>query len=167
MKVLIWVIVLFVIAAILFYVLRKALGGETTSTQKEMAYGPFVIKVDAISGKSYNINYGMVNQTSIGYSIWYEGKPVEFPSALQTNTGLPFLWRVYALPDAPAPTLLAGSQSLYLIYVKDGKPVVEPVLEQGSDFASVQFLDSEEDNREPSQKYSRRVIHWVWINWIT
>ncbi|MBK9105563.1 MAG: hypothetical protein IPL92_13600 [Saprospiraceae bacterium] len=143
MKMLIWVGAIVVIGAILFYVFRKAIGAAPTSIQKEITYGPFVIRVEAISGKTYNINYGMVSQTNVSYSIWFEGKPVEFPAALQTNTGLPYLWMVYALPDAPKPTLLAGSQSLYLIYIKDGQPVVEPVIEQRSDFASVQFLDSE------------------------
>lgn len=143
MKMLIWIIVIFVLGVILFYVVRKAFSTDTSSIQKEMAYGPFVIRVKAISGKVYNINTGMSRQTNIGYSIWFEGKPVEFPAALQTNTGLPFLWRVYALPDATSPTLLAGSQSLYLIYIKDGQPIVEPVLEQSREFASVQFLDSE------------------------
>lgn len=143
MKVMIWVGAIVVIGVILFYVLRKAMGADTSSIKKEMAYGPFVIRVKAITGTTYNINYGRSKQTNVGYSIWHEGKPVVFPSALQTNTGLPFLWRVYALPDAPTPTLLAGSQSLYLIYIKDGQPIVEPVREQSSDFASVQFLDSE------------------------
>ncbi len=143
MKILIWVLAFVVAGIILFYVLRKVMGTDTTSIQKEMAYGPFVIRAEAITGKTYNINYGMVKQTNISYSIWFEGKPVVFPSALQTNTGLAFLWKVYALPDAPTPTLLAGSQSLYLIYIKDGQPIVEPVLEQSREFASVQFLDSE------------------------
>lgn len=143
MKMLIWAGAIVVIGVILFYVFRKAIGADTTSIQKEMAYGPFIIRAEAISGKTYNINYGMVSQTNVSYSIWFEGKPVEFPSALQTNTGLAFLWRVYALPDAPISTLLAGSQSLYLIYIKDGQPIVEPVLEQSREFASVQFLDSE------------------------
>ncbi len=143
MKMLIWAGAIVVIGVILFYVFRKAIGADTTSIQKEMAYGPFIIRAEAISGKTYNINYGMVSQTNVSYSIWYEGKPVEFPSALQTNTGLPYLWRVHALADAPTPTLLAGSQSLYLVFLKDGQPVVEPVIEQSSDFASVQFLDSE------------------------
>jgi len=143
MKMLIWAGAIVVIGVILFYVFRKAIGADTTSIQKEMVYGPFVIRANAITGKVYNINYGMTTQTNVSYSIWFEGKPVEFPSALQTNTGLPFLWRVSALPDAPTPTLLAGSQSLYMIYVKDGQPMVEPVIEQSSDFASVQFLDSE------------------------
>jgi hypothetical protein len=62
---------------------------------------------------------------------------------LETNTGLPFLWKVYTLPNAPYPTLIAGSQSLYLISIKDEKVVLELLLEQSSDFASVQFLDSE------------------------
>jgi hypothetical protein len=143
MKVLIWIGAIGVIGLILFYVFRKVMGVDTTSIQKEMSYGPFIIRVEAISGKVYNINYGMTKQTNVSYSIWFEGKPVEFPSALQTNTGLPYLWMVYALPDAPVPTLLAGSQSMYLVYIKDGQPVVEPLLEQRSDFASVQFLDSE------------------------
>jgi len=143
MKMLIWAGAIVVIGVILFYVFRKAIGADTTSIQREMVYGPFVIRANAITGKVYNINYGMTTQTNVSYSIWFEGKPVEFPSALQTNTGLPFLWRVSALPDAPTPTLLAGSQSLYMIYVKDGQPMVEPVIEQSSDFASVQFLDSE------------------------
>ena len=142
MKVLLWVIVVIVIGVILFYLLRKVKGADSTSMHKEMAYGPFIIRAEARTGKTYNINYGMSKQTNVSYSIWYEGKPVEFPSALQTNTGLAFLWKVYALPDAPSPTLLAGSQSLYLVYVVDGQPVVEPVIEQSSDFASVQFLDS-------------------------
>ncbi len=142
MKFLLWALALLVIGVILFYILRKGKGEDTTSTQKEIAYGPFVIRADASTHKTYNINYGMSKQTSISYSIWYEGKPVVFPSSLQTNTGLAFLWKVYTLPDAPTPTLLAGSQSLYLIYIKDGQIIVEPVVEQSSDFASVQFLDS-------------------------
>jgi hypothetical protein len=149
MKILIWVLALVVAGVILFYILRKVMGTDTSSIQKEMVYGPFVIRVNAITGKTYNINYGMSKVTHIGYSIWFEGKPVEFPAALQTNTGLPFLWRVYAIPDAQTPTLLAGSQSLYLIYMKDGQPVVDPVLEQSSDFASAQFLDSDEGQPGP------------------
>lgn len=88
------------------------------------------------------MNYGMVNQTSVAYSIFYNDKAVAFPGALQNNTGLTFLWAVYTLKDAPQHTLVAGSQSMYLIYLKNGEPVVEPILQQGYDFASLQFLDS-------------------------
>ena len=143
MKFLWWASVLLAVGGTLYYILRKVRGADATTIQKEVLYGPFVIRAQASSGKTYNINYGMVSQTTISYGILHEGKPVVFPSSLQSNTGLPFLWRVYVLADAPTPTLLAGSQSLYLIYIKDGQPVVEPLLVQSSDFASIQFLDSE------------------------
>ncbi len=108
MKVLLWALGLIVIGVILFYILRKVMGAEVSSIQKEMAYGPFVIRAEASTGKTFNANYGMVAQTSIRYSIWYAGKPLVFPHSLQTDTGLAFLWRVYGLADAPEPTLLAG-----------------------------------------------------------
>jgi hypothetical protein len=123
---------------------------KKSHVEKDIAYGPFTIRVTAMTGKTFNMNYGkMVSYTNVAYSILHEGKPVGFPAQLQTNTGLPFLWSVYALPGAPDPTLIAGSQSLYLVYLKNGAPVVEPILEQHHDFASVQFLDSE--NGQPGQ----------------
>ena len=109
----------------------------------EIPYGPFTIKVSGRVSTGFNVNAGVVKYTDVAYGIFYQGQPVAFPGALQNNTGLPFLWAVYALPGAPDPTLVAGSQSIYLIYLKDGAPVVEPILQQGHDFASLQFLDSE------------------------
>jgi hypothetical protein len=117
--------------------------------EKKLTYGPFTIQKIATTRKVFNLNYGRVNQTTIAYTILYKGQPIRFPSSLETNTGLPFLWKVYALPEAPYPTLIAGSQSLYLISIKDEKTVLEPLLEQSSDFASVQFLDSE--NGQPGR----------------
>jgi hypothetical protein len=133
--------------ALAVYLYSAVKSKRETSVSKEIQYGPFTVQVSAKTGKSFNVNYGMVNSTSVVYSILYEGKPVVFPGALQNNTGLPFLWNVYALHGAPDPTLVAGSQSLYLIYLKNGAPVVEPILEQGYDFASLQFLDS--NNGQP------------------
>ncbi len=86
------------------------------------------------------------------YSLWFQGKSIAFPGRLQTNTGLPFLWKVYALADAAQPTLLAGSQSLYLIYLKEGTPVVEPLAVHGHDFASLQFLDAQ--NGQPDEEFN-------------
>lgn len=117
--------------------------GGVNHIEKDIAYGSFTIRATATKSKQFNINYGMVNHTNVAYTILYNGKPIAFPGALQSNTGLPYLWRVYALPGAPDPTLIAGSQSLYLIYLKNGAPVVESILEQHHDFASMQFLDSE------------------------
>ena len=53
------------------------------------------------------------------------------------------MWAVYTVPDAPYPTLVDGSQSLYLIYLKNNQLLVEPLVEQSRDFASLQLLDSE------------------------
>lgn len=132
-----------IIASILLY-LRFSKRPNAKSIEKVLTYGPFTIKAVATTSNAYNMNYGKVKQTSIAYSIFYEGQPIRFPGKLETNTGLPFLWKVYALPGAPTPSLLAGSQSLYLISVQDKTVVVEPLVTQGSDFASLQFLDSEQ-----------------------
>lgn len=139
------IVALVLLAAYLF---SRCTGGSKR-IEKDIAYGPFTIRATATTGKNFNINYGMVSQTNVAYSILHNGKPVGLPAALQSNTGLPYLWRVYALPGAPDPTLIAGSQSLYLIYLKNGVPVVEPILEQHRDFASVQFLDSENGQPGP------------------
>lgn len=131
-----------IVASILLY-LRFSKRPAAKSIEKVLTYGPFIIKAVATTRAAYNMNYGKVKQTDVAYSIFYEGKPIRFPGKLENNTGLPFLWKVYALPGAPSPSLIAGSQSLYLIYVQDKTVVVEPLVTQGSDFASLQFLDGE------------------------
>jgi hypothetical protein len=118
-----------VVALITVFFVSSCSGG-VNHIEKDIAYGPFTIRATATKSKQFNINYGMVSQTDVAYTILHNGKPVAFPDALQRNTGLPYLWRVYALPGAPDPTLIAGSQSLYLIYLKNGAPVVESILEQ-------------------------------------
>lgn len=130
--------------------------GDARSVEKDVAYGPFTIRSTASTSKQFNLNYGMVDQTSVALALLHNGKPVPFPNALQNNTGLPYLWRVYALPGTPDPTLIAGSQSLYLVYLKNGAPVVEPILEQGHDFASLQFLDSDNGQPGPYQEVFAR-----------
>lgn len=144
-------IALLVVALLLVttYFYSCAKGGPMKNRSIDIPYGPFTVRVSVKTTKNYNINYGMVDQTNVAYSVLYKGKPVAFPGSLQNNTGLPFMWGVYALPGAPDPTLVAGSQSLYLIYLKNDTPVVEPLLQQGYDFASLQFLDSENGQPGP------------------
>jgi hypothetical protein len=140
-------IFLAIFAILVFFVYRL---NRVVTSSKQTQYGPFTIRADASTGKTFNVNYGIVDQTTVRYSIWFNDKPIRFPDNLQTNTGLPFLWRVYALVDASEPTLIAGSQSLYTIYLKDGQPVLEPLVEKDNDFASLQFLDG--DDGQPSEK---------------
>lgn len=145
-------LVLVVASILLYLIFSKRLGAK--SIEKELTYGPFTIKAIATTGYSPHVNKGIIEQTDVAYSIFYEGQPVRFPEKLETNTGLPFLWKVYALPGAPSPSLIAGSQSLYLIYIKDKTLVMEPLVEQSSDFASVQFLDSENGQPGPFNEVS-------------
>ncbi|MFN7873855.1 MAG: hypothetical protein ACK5PB_00960 [Pirellula sp.] len=114
--------------------------------------GPFTIRADAVTGKTWNINYGLVDSTSIAYSIWFDDKPIAPPDTLETNTGLPFLWKVYEVKGVSEPTLIAGSQSLFMVKIKDGKPLVTSVHKQYSDFATLQFLDSH--NGQPGKVHT-------------
>lgn len=105
--------------------------------------GPFTIQADAATGKTFNVNYGLVDSTNVAYSIWFQGRPIQAPGQLESNTGLPFLWKVYDVRGTSEPTLIAGSQSLFMVKIKNGRPVVTPIHKQFSDFATLQFLDSQ------------------------
>jgi hypothetical protein len=89
------------------------------------------------------MNYGRVNYTHVSYNVKYNDKSLQFKDGLETNTGLPGIWRVFYLKDIPTPTLILGSQSLYLVQLINDEPVIRPLHVQGSDFASVQWLDTE------------------------
>ena len=148
MKIALLLTVLILVAAYL-YSQGKGKSEASGNFSTDIPYGPFTVRVSATTGKRMNMDLRSYSYTDVAYSILHEGKPVAFPGALQNNTGLPYMWAVYALPGAPDPTLVAGSQSLYLIYLKNGAPVVEPLLQQGHDFASLQFLDSENGQPGP------------------
>jgi hypothetical protein len=124
-------------------------GGKPTVEIKTVQHGPFTIQMETHHNKYFNMNVGRrVMHSYLRYQILYNNKSIDFPEALQTNTGYPHLWRVYILSGAPTPTLIGGSQSLYLIKEKDGGVEITPIIEQGYDFASLQMLDSE--NGQPA-----------------
>lgn len=117
---------------------------EPAKTVTATDFGPFTIETITKKGKSYNINYGMQEQIALSYKVKYKGKPLEVSENMETNTGLPGIWRVFYLKEGPTPALILGSQSLYLISIENDKPVIKPLYTQGSDFASIQWLDSDE-----------------------
>lgn len=119
---------------------KKSPGASATSS----ALGPFTLETIVTKGKTWNMNYGRVPYTRISYEVKYKGQSLQFGDSLETNTGLPGIWRVFLLRDAPKPTLLLGSQSLYLVTLEGEKPAIRPLHVQSSDFASVQWLDSEQ-----------------------
>lgn len=144
------IILIVAVVALITVCFVSSCSSEVNHIEKDIAYGPFTIRATVTKHKQFNMNYGiMASQTNVAYAILHNGKPIAFPEALQSNTGLPYLWRVYSLPDAKDTTLIAGSQSLYLVYLKEGAPVVESILEQHHDFASVQFLDSQNGQPGP------------------
>lgn len=104
--------------------------------------GPFTIDLITTKGKTWNMNSGRVNYTHLSYDVQYKGQPLTFDH-LETNTALPGIWRVFHLPEASVQALLLGSQSQYLVTEEDGKTNIKPLHQQSSDFASIQWLDSE------------------------
>jgi len=112
-----------------------------TRIETILNYGPFVVKAETVSGRRFNANYGVVTESTIRYSVWYKDKLIQYPNALQNNTGYSHLWRVYILEGAPKPTLIAGSQSLFMINEENSQAVVTTLDTQDSDFAGFQFLD--------------------------
>lgn len=113
-----------------------------TKIETILTYGPFIVKAETVSSRKLNSNFGIGTETTILYSVWYKGKVVQYPDALEKNTGYSHLWRVYVLEGAPKPTLIAGSQSLFMINEENGQAVVTTLDTQDSDFAGFQFLDA-------------------------
>ena len=114
-----------------------------TITTASSQMGPFTIETITEKGKTYNMNYGRVPYTHISYAVKYKNEPLQLSDKLETNTGVPGIWRVFFLKDTTSPSLLLGSQSLYLVTLENEQPVIKPLFEQRYDFASIQWLDSE------------------------
>ncbi|RYU94397.1 hypothetical protein [Emticicia agri] len=148
MKVSVIIITILAIASIIVF---NTFRTRVSSTIKSIVHGPFTIQMEKFSTRNFDINYGIVNHVSIKYSVLYKGNLVQFSKKLQNNTGYSHLWRVYILADAPTTTLIAGSQSLYLIREENSQVTVKPLDEQGYDFASLQFLDT--DNGQPEKSF--------------
>ncbi len=147
------------VVAVVFLIVVVSLVGYTyywlnhvVRQTKKVEVGPFTIQADAATGKNFNINYGFVDATSVAYSIWYQGKPVQPPGQLESNTGLPYLWKVYEVKGTSEPTLIAGSQSLFMVKLKGQQLQVMPLFQQFSDFATLQFLDS--DSGQPGEEHT-------------
>ena len=144
-KYMITIIALLVIAGLFLYY-RSVAGSEV----RDHVYGPFVIRMKKVSTKEYNMNYGWVKRQNISYSVWHKGKEVALPADLDSDTGFPQLWRVYILRDAPTPTILAGSQCLFVIKAKGDSYEVEALKIQSMDFIKFQWLDEVEGQPGPT-----------------
>ncbi|MEO5976182.1 MAG: hypothetical protein ABIS36_20385 [Chryseolinea sp.] len=138
-------ILLILPALVLLVILIAAFAFRSKSKiETIVTYGPFIVKAETVASRKLNMNLRMGTETTILYSVWYKGKVIQYPTALENNTGYSHLWRVYILEGAPKPTLIAGSQSLFMINEENGLPVVTTLDTQDSDFAGFQFLDAQD-----------------------
>jgi hypothetical protein len=120
---------------------------------KTTEYGNFTIqqKVRVIRESFFSVLRGASSETSsylIECKIFYKGKKIKFPARLLPHGGEDnYLWRVFILKDAPVPTLLAGSENMFLITEENGKVKISTLknlrhADEYSDAASIQWLDS-------------------------
>jgi hypothetical protein len=131
---------------------------------KNTPYGNFTIRqtveTERESGKVWGREY-TASSYLIKYEIYYKGKKVKFPSALQKGTEYNYLWQVYILKNAAKPALLAGSQQLFLVTEEKGQVKVTRLSHQDTEYASLQWLDSnhglpaDEDNTWQPQNDDR------------
>ena len=63
--------------------------------------------------------HGRVPYSSSSYTVYNKDQPIRFGAKLETNTGIPGVWRVLLLKDSTIPALIAGSQSLYVVTIEN------------------------------------------------
>ncbi len=115
-------------------------------------YEKFTIKKKLTKSSWYDVNTASRRKSArTKYNIYYNDEEVILPSNLEKSTGVSGIWKVYMVTDAPQPTLLVGSQSVYLLTEENDKMKIIPVHEQTSDFASLQWLDVEDG--QPGEKW--------------
>ncbi|MEZ4920957.1 MAG: hypothetical protein R2792_17780 [Saprospiraceae bacterium] len=139
-------VLLLVVAFCLSFCTRRG-----KSNSETFDYPPFSIKRTTMYSSRYDLNTARkVNDSRSYYSVLHHGQTISFPQALEENTGVKGLWKVYHLKDAPRPALLAGSLALYLITEENDSLLLKPVNEGNSSFVSMQWLDSEDG--QPGEK---------------
>lgn len=114
--------------------------------------GPFEITWSVIqsnSGAWFN-NGGNPNAkvyTSY-FNVNCNGKPVIIPSQEEQQKDF---WQAFFIKDAPRPAVIVGIHSMYLITEENGQAKVTPLHEQDGDFATYEWLDS--DNGQPGAMF--------------
>ena len=129
-----------------FLSLLSLLGCKSGTPQnvKSTQHGNFTIQQSVQTEKNSGEVQGRKYTTSsylIEYNILYKGKKIKFPEAVQKGTEYNYPWRVYILKDASAPTLLAGSQNMFLITEKNNEVKIAKLNHHNTTFGSIQWLD--------------------------
>ena len=127
--------------------------GKPRNHTEIISHPPFIIKKKNTYSSRYDFNTASRRDDSRSYySIIYQEEAITFPDALNQNTGVPGLWKVYILKDAPQPALLAGSKALFLITEENGTYQLTAIPQKTSNFISLQWLDSEDGQPGPKSE---------------
>ena len=111
---------------------------------ESLSYPPFRIEKTTYVDRQWKPNEGHVSKhRQTKYSVFYQDQLITFPEALDANTGVSGIWKVYYLDGAPTPTLLVGSKRVYLVNEKEGAINLTSIPSNYSNYASVQWLDAE------------------------
>lgn len=128
--------------------------GCSRSKTERIEYPPFIIERTHNYNSRFDINTASrVDDSRTHYKIYYQDELLKLPGSLEAHRGLAGLWKVHPLPNAPRPTLLAGSREVFLITAEEESYQVITVAEKRSDFASWQWLDSEEGQPGEKQEF--------------
>lgn len=135
--------------------------GKNTNAQGSLVSGPFEVcwEVETSRSGAWFNNGGSPNakvKTS-WFSVKYNGKQVQVPGYnpyADSNMEPPskikpvkHFWQALVLKDAPKPAILVGIHSMHLLTEENGELKIIPLHEQDGDFATYQWLDS--DNGQP------------------
>lgn len=105
-------------------------------------HGHFTIKSKTRTSSRFDVNTATRRRDTVtSYQVLFNGKPLPFPA----GTAYDNLWKVYLLPGAPTPTLLTAGRSAYLWSEEEGELIGKQIIEAGSDFLTLQWLDLEGD----------------------
>lgn len=136
------IIGILILLGILFFLVYKKGRVNTTET---FEHYPFTINKRNTYSSRYDYNTNSRRDDSRSYyKVFYKDQLIEFPSALNEDTGVYGLWKAYILKNASRPALLAASKSIYLIQEENNNYKLTAISEKGSDFVSIQWLDSDE-----------------------
>lgn len=122
------------------------------ATQSEtLHYPPFHIEKTNVTAKQYKPNEGTMSEiTRTKYKIMYKDQLITFPDALDANADVSGIWKTYFLADAPVPALLVASKYVYIVTEENQSPLITPIANNFSNYASIQWLDA--DNGQPGPK---------------
>ncbi|MDW3647135.1 MAG: hypothetical protein R8P61_08735 [Bacteroidia bacterium] len=118
---------------------------------ESIEYPPFTIKRTHVYKSRFDINTARrTDDSRTHYQIYYNEQLIPFPDGRESQSGLAGIWKVHPLPGTPKPALLVGNRSVYLLTADNNGYHLQTIEEEKSDFASWQWIDSEDGH--PSEK---------------